>query len=560
MKLDEAWIRAHLPKAQADARLDFFSGEYLDGLTVMAEGERGGPDTVVYRAESEEDLRFWQLEQICRFLPEKDPPAPKIWRYSRDHAENGRWFYIERRRYDYDAIEDDRLCGFERFLRNLKYGFPPERWEQKVREHVRLMNHWYAVPHWDYDRERLCFIEISGSRENDGDGVEEPRPGSILRVVDNGEKAAERMAKYSEQDLQYAAEFREEIHREALAIVRKTRPYITEVIDRHPVEDYFQEHWDYPGKWYTIVAIPYGYGSRKAFVDAIVRDTLSGRVPEKERTCTQELRDMAKTEPGRHRLTNQLDAKPDGYEERFVVEVDQKSRSFRAVGTDAEGRYILEHYEEYSLGSATGSTSAYYVLTDVEYRRYARLALINRQLKKEDYDRLTAEIKKAPKREEDPFYLLLAEYPDLAVDYCLVPGDPTRCQGCEEHRRALEQACRELFAPDGEDEGWNYDVRRAKGKRIDAETLFTSRYPKDALNYRKAFLYPPHGNGYTGADFVRVNAALFPNGTEGLEVYEWTTDWSDYFDEGHEWWGALCLTVYDPSLRRFAVILASATD
>ena len=32
------------------------------------------------------------------------------------------------------------------------------------------------------------------------------------------------MPEYSEQDLKYAAEFREEIHREALAIVRKTRP------------------------------------------------------------------------------------------------------------------------------------------------------------------------------------------------------------------------------------------------------------------------------------------------------------------------------------------------
>ena len=30
------------------------------------------------------------------------------------------------------------------------------------------------------------------------------------------------MIEYSEQDLKYAAEFREEIHKEALAIVRKT--------------------------------------------------------------------------------------------------------------------------------------------------------------------------------------------------------------------------------------------------------------------------------------------------------------------------------------------------
>ena len=561
MELDEKWIRAHLPKGLEGEPSDCFSGEYLDGLTVMAEGERGGPDAVVYRAKDEEDLRWWQLEQICRFIREKDPPARKTWRYSRDHAENGRWYYVERRQYDYNAIEDDRLYGFECFLRNLKACFPPDRWEKKVREHVRLMNFWYKAPHWDYDRQRLCFVEISDSREHDGDGVEEPRPGSILRVVDSEGKGAERVATYSEEDLKYASEFREEIHREALAIVRKTRPHITEVVDRHPAEDYFQEHWDYPGKWYTMVSIPYGYGSRKAFVDAIVRDTLSGQVPEKEQTYTQELRDMAKTEPGRRRLTKQLDAKPDGYEELFVVEVDRKNRSFRAVGTDSEGRYILEHFEEYSLGSATGSTSAYYVLTDLEYGRYARLALLNGQLKEADYDRLTARPEKAPKQEDDPFSLLLAAYPDLAVDYCIVPGDPySRLEGAEAHRRALSQACRKLFAPDGEEEGWQYDLRRAKGTRMETQALFSSRYPKTGVNYRKAFLYPPHENSYTGEDFVRVNAALFPNGTDGLEVYEWTTDWSDYFDEGHEWWGALCLTVYDKSLSRFAVILASATD
>ena len=78
--------------------------------------------------------------------------------------------------------------------------------------------------------------------------------------------------------------------------------------------------------------------------------------------------------------------------------------------------------------------------------------------------------------------------------------------------------------------------------------------------YRGAFLYPPHGVPYTDADFDRLNAALFPKGKDGLEVYRWTTDWSSYFDDGHEWWGALCLTVYEKSMGRYAVILASATD
>ena len=58
MDLDEKWIRDHLPLELKNVSLDLFVGEYLDGLTVMAEGERGGPDVVVYKVKSDEDLRW----------------------------------------------------------------------------------------------------------------------------------------------------------------------------------------------------------------------------------------------------------------------------------------------------------------------------------------------------------------------------------------------------------------------------------------------------------------------------------------------------------------------
>ena len=263
------------------------------------------------------------------------------------------------------------------------------------------------------------------------------------------------MPEYSEQDLRYAAELREEIHKEALAIVRKTRPDVTEVTDRHPVEDYFQEHWDYPGKRYTVVAIPYGYKSRRAFVDAIVRDTLAGKAPEEE---PPDARDRKKAQPERERNED----RPGEYEELF------------------------------------------------------------------------------------------AEYPDLVVDYGIVKGEGYG--GYDSHRRALKTAFDRL---DGD---WEGDPDQATGKSVDPANMFSSQYEEGKLNYRKAFLYPPYENGYTGKDFARVNAALFPNGTDELEVYKWTTDWSEYFDEGREWWGTLCLTVYDKTLDRFVVIMASATD
>ena len=159
---------------------------------------------------------------------------------------------------------------------------------------------------------------------------------------------------------------------------------------------------------------------------------------------------------------------------------------------------------------------------------------------------------------DDPAYDVINEYPDRAVEYCLVKNEHI-ARGRNAHWYALVWASRVLFF-DGEKQLWKYDCGSAEGKQIAADALFAAANEKRGTNYRGAFLYPPHGGWLKDRDFDRVNAALFPNGTDGLEVYEWTTDWSDFFDDGHEWWGALCFTVYDRTLDRFAVIMASATD
>lgn len=82
------------------------------------------------------------------------------------------------------------------------------------------------------------------------------------------------MGPFSEQDLKYAAEFRAWVHEEVLKKVQEKYPEIDEVVDPHPVEAYFQQVWDYPGAWYTIVAIPECYKSRKALVDTLVKLTI----------------------------------------------------------------------------------------------------------------------------------------------------------------------------------------------------------------------------------------------------------------------------------------------
>ena len=94
------------------------------------------------------------------------------------------------------------------------------------------------------------------------------------------------MGPFSEQDLKYATELREWVHEEVLKKVQERYPEIDEVVDPHPVEEYFQQVWDYPGAWYTVVAIPKGYRSRKALVDTLVKLTIEKQ--SRERSATRE--------------------------------------------------------------------------------------------------------------------------------------------------------------------------------------------------------------------------------------------------------------------------------
>ena len=158
-----------------------------------------------------------------------------------------------------------------------------------------------------------------------------------------------------------------------------------------------------------------------------------------------------------------------------------------------------------------------------------------------------------------PFFDIIQKYPDAVPEYCLVKNDGGP-SGINAHKKALERACSRLMAGDEESEAWNYDLSIATAHKQSVRELFSNEDTADKLTYHKAFLRPPYECEYTESDFEKVNAALFPCGTEHLEVFEWSTDWSDYFDDGHEWWGTLCLTIYDRALDRFVVILASSTD
>ena len=78
-----------------------------------------------------------------------------------------------------------------------------------------------------------------------------------------------------QKDYEDAAAFRDFIHKEALKKIHLQYPEIDRVLDRHPVDDYISQYRDYPGAWYTRIAIPEGYKSRDELIDRIVWDTIA---------------------------------------------------------------------------------------------------------------------------------------------------------------------------------------------------------------------------------------------------------------------------------------------
>lgn len=162
---------------------------------------------------------------------------------------------------------------------------------------------------------------------------------------------------------------------------------------------------------------------------------------------------------------------------------------------------------------------------------------------------------------DDPFYKFIEDYDDAGIDYFLIEND-RQYQGYASHKDAI------LFVMETVKKGWvqlQFNIEKATAELINPVSFlhttdtYQIRNTGGQIPYFYAFMKPPYGSGYDKDDFDKVNNILFPNGASSLEVYEWSTDWSNYFDAGHEWWGAACWSVYDCSLNRYVVIIASST-
>lgn len=91
-------------------------------------------------------------------------------------------------------------------------------------------------------------------------------------------------------------------------------------------------------------------------------------------------------------------------------------------------------------------------------------------------------------------------------------------------------------------------------------------------NYHHAFRYPPYGLARYGEEiqelpeteqehlFQAINSELLGDDMDALTIYSWSTDWADYFNDGHIWWGSFLWTVYSTQTQLLIGIAASTSD
>ena len=149
---------------------------------------------------------------------------------------------------------------------------------------------------------------------------------------------------------------------------------------------------------------------------------------------------------------------------------------------------------------------------------------------------------------------------------------PTERQGEEVHRDAAIFAMTIICSQ----HEYHGDPLNQCGELIDLETFWglddfelkqDAEYVRCAVNvdgYKSAFFCPPYDLRGTIADiellFDSINRHVLGDGSTLPEIYSWSTDWSSYFDAGHEWWGAFYWTIRPAELPYIVMIGASTTD
>lgn len=118
--------------------------------------------------------------------------------------------------------------------------------------------------------------------------------------------------------------------------------------------------------------------------------------------------------------------------------------------------------------------------------------------------------------------------------------------------------------------GWArlaWDESKLSGEPVSFTTFWgTDDVSRELMidGYKTAFFFPPYRLHCSNAEaeelFDKINAIVLGSSPAACEIFSWSTDWSNYFDAGKEWWGAFYWTARPAGSDRLYVIGASSTD
>ena len=132
--------------------------------------------------------------------------------------------------------------------------------------------------------------------------------------------------------------------------------------------------------------------------------------------------------------------------------------------------------------------------------------------------------------------------------------------------------------------GAAFDVNSAELRLFSFGADYKSRSSNDYEGLPRALLDPPYGVRVPGARewpktlaeepayhlaygkvlraYVEevLGVSLFERDPAPPVCLRWSTDWTNYFDAGREWWGTFCWTLLRPADRVVIVLMASSTD
>lgn len=170
---------------------------------------------------------------------------------------------------------------------------------------------------------------------------------------------------------------------------------------------------------------------------------------------------------------------------------------------------------------------------------------------------------------DDIFYEYIKKYDKLLLDYVLLSAE----NGEISHKKAVINAisvinsrerignCYYKKSPEFYVDENKMICRKCSNENFFEITPEKSGYYDDEISYCDAFLYRIPYRIYSGKEFEKINYVLFPECyRKDLEIYQWNNDFSDYFNDGKECFGAAMWSIYDKNMCRFVIIGASVID